>query len=118
MKVIAREEVESLQVATRSRVEEQEPREIQGSDSQAERGPGKRGQVRKLRGKSYDMEQVKKDLNDRFKHFQTQEATTDKLEKILEARERNLEAARRKLDVMLAANVSMRSPSRIFKLDC
>jgi Rad3-related DNA helicase len=49
------------------------------------------------------MDQVKKDLNDRFKHFQTQEATTVKLEKILEAREQNLEAARKKLDVMLDA---------------
>lgn len=54
-------------------------------------------------GRSYDMDQVKKDLNDRFKHFQTQEATFDKLEKVLEAREKNLEAARRKLDAMLAA---------------
>jgi chromosome segregation ATPase len=54
-------------------------------------------------GKSYDMDQVKKDLNERFKHFQTQEATVNKLEKMLDARERNLEAARRKLDTMLAA---------------
>jgi chromosome segregation ATPase len=54
-------------------------------------------------GKSFDMEQVRKDLNDRFKSYQTQEATADKLEKILSARERNLEGARRKLDEMLAA---------------
>lgn len=55
------------------------------------------------KGRDYSMDQVKKDLNDRFKHFQTQEATVDKLEKILEARERNLNAARRKLESMLAA---------------
>jgi chromosome segregation ATPase len=54
-------------------------------------------------GRTFDMGQVKKDLNDRFKHFQTQEATVVKLEKILVAREQNLEAARRKLDVMLDA---------------
>lgn len=54
-------------------------------------------------GRTFDMDQVKKDLNDRFKHFQTQEATVVKLEKILVAREQNLEAARRKLDVMLDA---------------
>ncbi len=54
-------------------------------------------------GKTFDMDQVKKDLSDRFKHFQTQEATAVKLEKILAAREQNLEAARRKLDVMLDA---------------
>ncbi len=40
-------------------------------------------------GKTFDMDQVKKDLNDRFKHFQTQEATAVKLEKILAAREQN-----------------------------
>lgn len=54
-------------------------------------------------GKKFDMEQVRKDLSDRFKSYQTQEATADKLEKVLEARERNLEGARRKLDEMLAA---------------
>jgi regulator of replication initiation timing len=54
-------------------------------------------------GKDFDMAQVKKDLSDRFKSYQTQEATTDKLEKILTAREKNLEGARRKLDEMLAA---------------
>ncbi len=55
------------------------------------------------KGRAYDMDQVRKDLSDRFKHFQTQEATSIKLEKMLEARESNLQAARRKLDEMLAA---------------
>lgn len=55
------------------------------------------------RGKKYDIEQVRQDLGDRFKHHQTLEATADKLTKILEAREKNLMAARRKLDEMLAA---------------
>ena len=54
-------------------------------------------------GKSYDMAQVKTDLADRFKHFQTQEATCDKLDGILTARQRNLDAARKKLDTILAA---------------
>jgi chromosome segregation ATPase len=54
-------------------------------------------------GKNFDMDQVRKDLSDRFKSYQTQEATAEKLEKILAARERNLEGARRKLDEMLAA---------------
>jgi len=54
-------------------------------------------------GKSWDMEQVKKDLASRFKSYQTQEATADKVEKILSAREKNLDGARRKLDEMLAA---------------
>ncbi len=53
-------------------------------------------------GKSWDIDTVKKDLASRFKNYQTQEATADKVEKILAARERNLEGARRKLDEMLA----------------
>lgn len=55
------------------------------------------------KGKKYNIDQVRQDLGDRFKHHQTLEATTDKLEKILEAREKNLLASRRKLDEMLAA---------------
>mgnify|MGYP003337082744 FL=1 len=55
------------------------------------------------RGKQYTMEQVRQDLADRFKHHQAIEANSDKLAKILDARERNLVAARRKLDEMLAA---------------
>jgi len=54
-------------------------------------------------GKKYSIDQVRQDLSDRFKHHQTLEATSEKLVKILDARERNLVAARRKLDEMLAA---------------
>jgi len=54
-------------------------------------------------GRKYTVSQVREDLNMRFKQFQTQEATADKLSKILAARERNLDASRRKLDEMLAA---------------
>jgi chromosome segregation ATPase len=54
-------------------------------------------------GKSYDMEQVRQDLTSRFKSYQTQEATVDKLEKVLVAREKNLDGARRQLDENLAA---------------
>lgn len=55
------------------------------------------------RGKKFDIDQVRQDLGDRFKHHQTLEATSEKLAKILEAREKNLMGARRKLDEMLAA---------------
>jgi chromosome segregation ATPase len=53
--------------------------------------------------KSYDADEVKQDLANRFKQFQTQEATMNKLEQVLTARQKNLEAARQKLDQMLAA---------------
>lgn len=54
-------------------------------------------------GREYSLAQVKDDLHHRFKQFQTQQATADKLQQVLSARERNLDAARRKLDEMLAA---------------
>jgi chromosome segregation ATPase len=54
-------------------------------------------------GREYSLNEVRDDLHQRFKQFQTQEATVGKLEKILVAREKNLEAARRKLDEMLSA---------------
>lgn len=54
-------------------------------------------------GREYTVDQVREDLQHRFKQFQTQEATATKLEKILAARQKNLDAARRKLDEMLSA---------------
>lgn len=54
-------------------------------------------------GRKYTQQQVREDLTNRFKQFQVHEATTQKLSQVLSAREKNLDAARRKLDEMLAA---------------
>ncbi|HAC90238.1 MAG TPA: hypothetical protein DCF63_06330, partial [Planctomycetaceae bacterium] len=54
-------------------------------------------------GRHYTQEQVKDDVANRFKQFQVHEQTMQKLNQILVAREKNLDAARRKLDEMLAA---------------
>lgn len=54
-------------------------------------------------GRTYSEDQVREDLSNRFKQFQVHEQTTNKLSQILSAREKNLDAARRKLDSMLAA---------------
>lgn len=54
-------------------------------------------------GRKYSEEQVREDLSNRFKQFQVHEQTTDKLKQVLSARERNLDASRRKLEGMLAA---------------
>lgn len=54
-------------------------------------------------GRNYTQEQVRDDLSNRFKQFQVHEQTTNKLNQILVAREKNLDAARRKLDEMLSA---------------
>ena len=103
LKVIAREEVE---VARLKREVDAKKASLAKSKQVILKlkGDAKSGQkLVSYNGKSYDMDQVHKDLGDRFKSYQTQEATTDKLEKILDARQRNLEGARRKLDEMLAA---------------
>lgn len=54
-------------------------------------------------GRDYSCNQVKDDLAARFKQFQVHEKTATKLTQILSAREKNLAAARRKLDEMLSA---------------
>lgn len=51
----------------------------------------------------YTRAQVKADLASRFERFKTQDATREKLEGILRARQKGLEAARAKLDGMLVA---------------
>jgi chromosome segregation ATPase len=53
--------------------------------------------------KSYTAEQVKEDLATRFRQLQTQEATVEKLDQVFHARQKNLIAARQKLDSMLSA---------------
>ena len=55
------------------------------------------------KGRKYNESQVREDLSNRFKQFQVHEQTTNKLKQVLSARERNLDASRRKLESMLAA---------------
>ena len=52
---------------------------------------------------TYTKGQVRADLESRFARFKTQDATLTNLHKVLHARQRGLEAARDKLDGMLAA---------------
>ena len=54
-------------------------------------------------GRSYSIDQVKLDLSNRFERFKTAEATLDSMRKIHRARENSLNAARQKLEGMLAA---------------
>lgn len=54
-------------------------------------------------GRRYSVSQVKVDLSNRFERFKTREATLDKMEQILAARQSSLEAAREKLEAMMAA---------------
>ena len=53
--------------------------------------------------RTYSADQVKEDLAGRFKRFKTQRETLDKLEQMLDARERSLQAAKDRMDEMLSA---------------
>lgn len=53
--------------------------------------------------KTYTAKQVRTDLTSRFERFKTKEATTEKLSKILNAREKGLQAARDQLTAMRSA---------------
>jgi chromosome segregation ATPase len=54
-------------------------------------------------GRTYSADRVRSDLANRFEHFKTVKSTVDQMTKILEARQNCLNAAREKLDGMLAA---------------
>jgi hypothetical protein len=54
-------------------------------------------------GRSYTEGQVRTDLANRFERFKTNDSTAVKLHKVLAAREKSLDAARGKLEGMLAA---------------
>ena len=54
-------------------------------------------------GRTYTSVQVKTDLGNRFKRFKTRQATGEKLEQMLVARESSLKAAHQRMDAMLSA---------------
>ncbi|MCO8125498.1 hypothetical protein NHH03_27415 [Stieleria sp. TO1_6] len=54
-------------------------------------------------GRTYTSVQVKDDLKNRFKRFQTRRATADKLQQMLTARESSLSAAQQRMEEMLSA---------------
>jgi len=53
--------------------------------------------------RSYSSEQVKDDLEGRFKRFKTQQATLDQLDHMLAARSKTLQASKDRMDEMLSA---------------
>lgn len=52
-------------------------------------------------GRQYSIDQVKADLKNRFDCFKSDEATSEKLQQVLRARQASLKAAREKLEAML-----------------
>ena len=103
LQVVAREEVGVQRLAAEIKAKEQVLAKSRGEIMRL-KGDLESGSVRYVyAGRSYSEGQVKEDLSNRFKQFQVHEETTNKLNQILVAREKNLDAARRKLDSMLAA---------------
>lgn len=108
MYVIAKEEVEvqnlQRQVAeAETRLDKEKGDILQlGSDL-------KTGQdVYHYASRTYTSDQVKNDLSNRFKRYKTSEATLASLRQILNAREQSLDAARQKLEAMLAAKQQLK----------
>ncbi|NND95961.1 MAG: hypothetical protein HKN47_01375 [Pirellulaceae bacterium] len=54
-------------------------------------------------GRTYTSAQVKDDLGNRFKRFKTRQATAEKLQQMLSARQASLKAAHERMDAMLSA---------------
>jgi len=103
MHLIAREEVE---VAKLERELEQNEKQLTKSRDEILRLKGDLETGRSqfvYAGRDYSAFEVKTDLSNRFQHHKTSEATVDQLRKIMRARENGLNAAREKLEAMLAS---------------
>jgi len=103
MHVIAKEEVEverlERQIAQAQARTEKEKAELVRLKDDLSTGK----EMFQYAGREYTAQQVKVDLANRFERYKTNEATLGSLQEIHTARERSLEAARQKLEGMLAA---------------
>jgi predicted nucleic acid-binding Zn-ribbon protein len=103
MHVIAKEEVEvarlDKQIASAEARQEKDRGDL--TRLKADLSTGK--DLFQYAGRSYSAEQVKIDLANRFERFKTHDATLASLKEMHLARQRSLEAARQKLEGMLAA---------------
>ncbi len=103
MELIAREEVDVERLAKRIKDSEKRLTNDRDNIMQMKADLDAGGSTFRYAGHSYTSTQVKTDLANRFERFKTNDTTLDKLHKVLYAREKSLEAARAKLDGMLAA---------------
>jgi len=103
MMVIAKEEVEVKRLE--EQIEQTQNRLAKEKEQllrlQADLSSG--GTVFRYAGRSYTADQVKQDLASRFERYKTGEATLASLQQMHAARMKSLEAARQKLEGMLAA---------------
>ena len=103
MHIIAKEEVEIKRLEeqisqSKSRLEKDKEQLMK---LKADLSSG--NQTYRYAGRNYSPEQVKTDLTARFERYKTGDATLASLEQILVARQKSLDAARQKLEGMMAA---------------
>ena len=103
MHCIAREEVEVAKLQRELEKKEKQLAQAQDEILRLKSDLSAGGSHFVYAGRTYSEDQVKTDLARRFQHFKTSEATVAQLRKILAARQKGLEAAREKLEGMLAA---------------
>ncbi len=103
MQLVAREEAGVERLAAEVQTKQQQIAKAK-NDIMRLKGDLESGSVKFVyANRQYSAQQVRDDLSARFKQFQVHEKTASKLEQVLVAREKNLDAARRKLDEMLSA---------------
>ncbi|HEY2883232.1 MAG TPA: hypothetical protein VGJ15_12380 [Pirellulales bacterium] len=102
MQIIAKEEVEvdrlTQEISQLEKKQDKDRTELMALRSDATSGKD----VFKFAGRSYTLDQVKSDMANRFVRFKTTDDTLASEHSILEARQKSLDAARQKLDGMLA----------------
>lgn len=103
MQIIAKEEVEvdrlTQEIASLEKKQDKDRTDLMSLKSEVANNKS----VYHFAGRTYTPDQVKCDLANRFERFKTSDATVASLHEILNAREQSLDAARQKLDSMLAA---------------
>lgn len=102
MHLIAREETEVAKLERQVSQAEQQLAQDRDSILRLKNDLDSGSEVFVYAGRNYTPKQVKTDLQNRFDQFRTQENTTGALKKILLARQKSLQAAREKLEGMLA----------------
>jgi len=100
---IAREELDLRKLAAQVQQDEQKLAK-NWSEIETLKGDLSRGDSNFVyAGHTYTVKQVETDLTNRFERYRTREATMQKLNMILAARQRGLDAAQEKLKAMIAA---------------
>ena len=102
MQIIAKEEVEverlDQDISNLEKKQDKDRGELMSLSTEAASGKT----TFSFAGRNYSLDQVKCDLANRFDRFKTSDATLASLHEILGARQKSLDAAREKLDAMLA----------------